>query len=87
MKLYVGVDVKIHVFLTSALVGGEWSASPSGKEPLLPIGHEAEWAPEPVWMTHGGEKSCLYRDTNSDPSAVLPQPIAKPIAIPRLHIF
>jgi hypothetical protein len=27
MKTYVGVDVLIHVFLTSALVGGEWSAS------------------------------------------------------------
>jgi hypothetical protein len=27
MKAYEGVDVQIHVFLTSALVGGEWSAS------------------------------------------------------------
>jgi hypothetical protein len=27
MKIYGGVDVLIHVFLTSALVGGEWSAS------------------------------------------------------------
>jgi hypothetical protein len=27
MKSYGGVDVQIHVFLTSALVGGEWSAS------------------------------------------------------------
>jgi hypothetical protein len=27
MKAYVGVDVWIHIFLTSALVGGEWSAS------------------------------------------------------------
>jgi hypothetical protein len=24
MKMYGGVDVQIHVFLTSALVGGEW---------------------------------------------------------------
>jgi hypothetical protein len=27
MNTYGGVDVQIHVFLTSALVGGEWSAS------------------------------------------------------------
>jgi hypothetical protein len=27
MKAYGGVDVEIHVFLTSALVEGEWSAS------------------------------------------------------------
>jgi hypothetical protein len=27
MKIYGGVDVQIHVFLTSTLVGGEWSAS------------------------------------------------------------
>jgi hypothetical protein len=27
MKAYVGVDVWIHVFLISALVGGEWPAS------------------------------------------------------------
>jgi hypothetical protein len=27
MKAYGGVDAEIHIFLTSALVGGEWSAS------------------------------------------------------------
>jgi hypothetical protein len=27
MKAYGGVEVKIHIFLISALVGGEWSAS------------------------------------------------------------
>jgi hypothetical protein len=27
MKAYVGVDMQIHICLTSALVGGEWSAS------------------------------------------------------------
>jgi hypothetical protein len=27
MKAYGGVDVQIHIFLASALVGGEWSAS------------------------------------------------------------
>jgi hypothetical protein len=43
MKTYGGVDVQTHVFLTSALVGGEWSASRPGrvtpvKEPLVPVG-------------------------------------------------
>jgi hypothetical protein len=42
MKAYGGMDVWIHVFLTSALVGGEWSASrpgrfTPGKEPPVPI--------------------------------------------------
>jgi hypothetical protein len=27
MKAYEGVDVQIQIFLTLALVGGEWSAS------------------------------------------------------------
>jgi hypothetical protein len=31
MKTYGGVYVQIHVFLTSALVGGEWSASRPGR--------------------------------------------------------
>jgi hypothetical protein len=38
MKTYGGVDILIHIFLTSALVGGKWSAShpgcfTPGKEP------------------------------------------------------
>jgi hypothetical protein len=41
MKAYDGVHVYIHIFLTSALVGGEWSASrpgrfTPGKEPQYP---------------------------------------------------
>jgi hypothetical protein len=31
MKTYGGVDVLIHIFLTSALAGGEWSASRFGR--------------------------------------------------------
>jgi hypothetical protein len=40
MKAYGGVDIQLHVFLTSALVGGEWSTSrpdrftPGGKVPV-----------------------------------------------------
>jgi hypothetical protein len=50
-------------YLTSALDGGEWSASrpgralPPGKEPPEPIGPEAGWAPEPVWTQMLEEKS------------------------------
>jgi hypothetical protein len=45
MKVYGGVDVYIHIFLTLALAGGECqlhalAALPGGKEPptLMPIG-------------------------------------------------
>jgi hypothetical protein len=31
MKAYGVVDVQIHVYLTSALIGGEWSASRTGR--------------------------------------------------------
>jgi hypothetical protein len=31
MKIYWGMDIWIHVFLTSALVSGEWSASRLGR--------------------------------------------------------
>jgi hypothetical protein len=31
MKAYGGVDVQIHIFLTSALAGGEWLASCPGR--------------------------------------------------------
>jgi hypothetical protein len=31
MNSYGGVDVQIHIFLTSALIGGEWSASRPGR--------------------------------------------------------
>jgi hypothetical protein len=30
MKTYGGVDILIHIFLTSAIAGGEWSASHPG---------------------------------------------------------
>jgi hypothetical protein len=52
-----------YLFLTSALDGGEWSASrpgralPPGKEPPVPIKQEAGWAPKPVWTSRLEEKS------------------------------
>jgi hypothetical protein len=31
MKAYGGVDVQSHIFLTSTLAGGEWSATHAGR--------------------------------------------------------
>jgi hypothetical protein len=44
MKAYGGVDAQSHIFLTSALVGGEWSASRPGR--FTP----GERAPETHWI-------------------------------------
>jgi len=43
VKIYWGVEVWVHAFLTSVLDGGEWSASnpshftPKGKNPWYPL--------------------------------------------------
>jgi hypothetical protein len=56
-------------FLTSALDGGKWSASrsgrvlPPGKGSPVPIVQEAGWAEEPVWTQRLEEKfSALVGD-------------------------
>jgi hypothetical protein len=55
----------IYSFLTSALDGGEWSASshgpalPPGKGPMAPIVQEVGWVSEPVWTQTLEEKSLL----------------------------
>jgi hypothetical protein len=62
----------MHVFLTSALVGAEWSASrpchfnPCERHPAA-IAQEVGWAPEPVWTTWRP-----HRDLNSDLSVLQP---------------
>jgi hypothetical protein len=57
------IQVSIHVFLTSTLVGGKWSASRPGlfaphpgKEPLIPIELEAE----PMSLNSNDAPSVLY---------------------------
>jgi hypothetical protein len=72
-----GVDMQIRVFLTSALVG--WVVSftprplyPQGKSPWYSLDKMLGGPLKPVWMTWRGEKSCPYRDSKSDPSAVRP---------------
>jgi hypothetical protein len=81
MKAYGGVDEQIHIFLSSALVGGEWSASRLSRFTL------GERTPGTHWI--GGwvnpragldnmerRKFLTYRDwkSNSDPSFL--QPVA-----------
>jgi hypothetical protein len=56
MKAYGWLDKRFHIFLTSALVGGEWIASHTGRFTPgeiapVPIGYEVGWTPEPVWAT------------------------------------
>jgi hypothetical protein len=55
-------------FTTSALDGGEWSASRPGRAlPPAPIVQEAGWAPEPVWTQRLQEKLFrLCRRSNLD---------------------
>jgi hypothetical protein len=43
MKTYGGADVWTHVFLTSAVVGGEWSASRSGRFTLRERAPGTNW--------------------------------------------
>jgi hypothetical protein len=37
-KMYVEVEVQIHVFVMLELGEGEWPASPPGNDPPVPIG-------------------------------------------------
>jgi hypothetical protein len=70
MKTYGGAAVYTHVFLSSALFGGERSASRLDR--FTPGAHWIEgWVgPEPVWKTWRSENPSTYRDPNSDPSVV-----------------
>jgi hypothetical protein len=68
-------------FSTSALGGGEWSASlpgralAPGKRPPVSIVQEAGWAPDPVWTQRIEENSfSLCRRSNLDRLVV--QPVA-----------
>jgi hypothetical protein len=56
--------------LTSALVGGEWSALHPRSEFPVSIGQEAGWSSKLVWMTWREERSCPSQDSNSDPSTI-----------------
>jgi hypothetical protein len=63
MKAYWVVDVQTHIFLTSALLGGEWSASRPGR-----------FTPQGKYPRAGLDDVEKYRDSKSNPSVV--QPVA-----------
>ena len=71
--------------MTTALKGGEWSATRSGrtlppeKDPV-PILQEAGWVPGPVWM---GGKSRPHRD--SIPDCPAHSSVAIPTELPGPH--
>jgi hypothetical protein len=58
MKAYGGVDVQIHVSLTSALVGGKWSALRPGCFTLGERAHGTNWiggwVKVPLWLIGNG---------------------------------
>jgi hypothetical protein len=72
MKEYGGVDVYIHIFLTSPLAGGEWSASRPGR--VTPGTHWiGGWVdPKPVWTTWKRENSGRYRTRTPTPRSSSP---------------
>ena len=65
---YGGVHVYFHLFLTSVLDGGEWSASGPGRftfrsKPRYPANREARWAAESVW-TFGRRNKFIFCATS-----------------------
>jgi hypothetical protein len=60
MQKYGEVEVQLPTSLTSAIDGGEWTASNPNcftpGEPPVPTGKETEWAPEQVQMLWQREK-------------------------------
>jgi hypothetical protein len=47
MKMYGGVEIQVHEFLTSALVVDALHASRI--KPRVSFGYEGGWAPELIW--------------------------------------
>jgi hypothetical protein len=88
MKAYVGVDV--YSFLTSALAGGEWSASHHGR--FTP----GERAPGPHWIGDCvNPRACLDMEKKileptgtrtPTPRSSSPYPVAMPTALSQLFI-
>jgi hypothetical protein len=76
----MGVDVEIHIFLTSALVGGEWSTS-------RPVRFNSrERAPGTHWMRGWVDLRAGLDDLEKRKLLILPglelRPLGQPVAIP-----
>jgi hypothetical protein len=89
MKAYGGVDVLIHIFLASALVGGEWSASRLG------CSTSGETAPSTHWIGGWVDPRAYLDDVENKildptgtrtatPRSYSPLPVAIPTALSRL---
>jgi hypothetical protein len=77
MKAYGGVNVAIHIFLTSAVVGGEWSASHPGRFTPGERAYGTHWIggwldPRAGLDDMEKRKFSPYRYSNSDPSVAHP---------------
>jgi hypothetical protein len=74
MKAYGGVVVWLHIFLTLALVAGEWSALPLGKKPWYTLGRRLG---EPQSRPgRRGEEKILDPTGTQTPTPQLSSPIA-----------
>jgi hypothetical protein len=84
MKAYGGVDEQIHIFLTSVLVGGEWSASRPGR--FTPGTHCIGGLVDPRAGLDDMEKILDPIVTRTPtPRSSSPQPVAIPTALSRLR--
>jgi hypothetical protein len=64
LKVYRGVEVKLHALVTSTLHRCAWTSSHSGQFTpweiaTIPVGQDTGWAPESVWTGCPREKSDL----------------------------
>jgi hypothetical protein len=74
MKTYWGVEVKPHAFLTSALDGGEWSASCPGRFIPWERAPATNWIGDRVGPRAGLDAMVKRRESNHD------RPILQPVA-------
>jgi hypothetical protein len=86
------VDVWIHIYLTSALVGGEWSASRLGRfTPGKSLRYQLDkrlGGPRNQSGRHGEENNLAPTGTRTPtPRSSSPKPVAIPTKLSRLPLF